>query len=162
MRKTVFLDRDGLINVKAPEHDYIKTPLEFKLLERVSEAVRLLNDNGYLVIVVTNQRGIARGLMTAEDVDRIHLYMCEELSRHGAHLDGIYVCPHNNGECTCRKPDIGLFLKAAEDHLIDKKASWMVGDSDSDVLAGKRFGIRTIKTTDLYSAVLEILEKDKI
>jgi len=161
LRKTVFLDRDGLINVKAPEHDYIKSPSDFKLLKKVPEAVKLLNDNGYLVLVVTNQRGIARGLMTVRDLERIHSYMSEELSKCGAHVDGIYVCPHNNGECTCRKPDIGLLLKAAADHPIDKASSWMIGDSDSDVLAGERFGVRTVKTEDLYSADLEILEKDK-
>lgn len=156
--KTVFLDRDGLINQQAPEHDYIKSWEDFCFLPGVPEAIHKLNVAGYLVFVVTNQRGIARGMMRMEDVATIHEQMCRELARDGAFIQKVYVCPHEIGTCTCRKPDIGLFLQAEQEFEIDKQNSWMIGDSDSDVQAGKNYGIRTIKTKSLASAVSQILE----
>lgn len=159
MYKAVFLDRDGLINRQASEHNYIKTWSEFQFLPGVSGAIGRLNRAGYLVLIVTNQRGVARGMMTMEDVDRIHERMCQELSGSGAYVDGIYVCPHETGVCTCRKPDIGLFIQAEREFEIDKEQSWMVGDSDSDVEAGRRYGVRTIKTRNLNNAVNMILEE---
>ena len=120
----------------------------------------MLNLAGYLVLIITNQRGIARGLMSAADLQGIHEKMCEELQLRGAHIDGIYVCPHDIGQCHCRKPDIGLFLQAERDFQIDKAGSWMVGDSDSDVQAGKNYGIKTIKTTSLTVAADEIIKKE--
>lgn len=157
MHKTVFLDRDGLINQQAPEHDYIKSWGEFHFLPGVAGAIRRLNDAGYLVLVVTNQRGVARGMMSMSDVDEIHETMCRTLDEAGAHIEKVYVCPHESGTCNCRKPDIGLFLQAEQDFEIDKQHSWMVGDSDSDVEAGQRYGIKTIKTQSLISAAEMIL-----
>lgn len=159
MHKVVFLDRDGVINRKAAPHDYIKSWKEFVFLPGVIDAIRQLNEAGYLVLLVTNQRGIARGLMRHEDVEEIHRNMCRKLEMGGGHIEGIYVCPHDIGECTCRKPDIGLFLKAEKDYEIDKEASWMVGDSISDVQAGKKYGIKTILTDHLQEAVNMILHK---
>lgn len=161
MHKAVFLDRDGLINVQAPPHQYITRWEEFRFLPGVPEAIRRLNEAGYLVLIVSNQRGVARGMMTMEAVEDIHRHMCAALAKAGAHIDGIYVCPHNEGECHCRKPEIGLFLQAERDFPIDKSQSWMVGDSDTDTEAGRRYGVRTIKTTSLPEAVKEILESDK-
>lgn len=158
MHKTVFLDRDGLINQQAPEHDYIKSWQEFRFLPGVPEAIRKLNEAGYLVLVVTNQRGVARGMMSMDTVNEIHETMCRELNHVGAHIQKVYVCPHESGTCTCRKPDIGLFLQAEREFEIDKSGSWMIGDGDSDVKAGQRFGVRTIKTTSLISAVEQILK----
>lgn len=158
MYKTVFLDRDGLLNRQAPEHDYIKSWDDFQFLPGVSEAIRKLNEAGYLVLVVTNQRGVARGMMRMEDVDAIHDRMCQELAARGAIIRKVYVCPHEVGACTCRKPDIGLFLQAERDFEIDKENSWMVGDGDSDVEAGRRYGVKTIKTQSLISATEIILE----
>lgn len=142
--KTVFLDRDGVINVKAPEGDYIKSWGEFHFLPGAIEAIRLLNDHNWHVVIITNQRGIARHLMTMHDLNKIHFFMEEELQNHGAHVDGIYVCPHEKGTCHCRKPDIGLFLQAEQEFPVDKSKSWMVGDSESDIKAGRNYGIRTI------------------
>lgn len=161
MYKTVFLDRDGLINQKAPEHDYIKSWEEFRFLPGVAEAIRRLNDAGYLVLVVTNQRGVARGMMSMSAVDEIHKAMCRALDEAGAHIEKVYVCPHEAGTCNCRKPDIGLFLQAERDFEIDRQHSWMVGDSDSDVEAGQRYGVRTIQTTSLPFAVMQILKSDQ-
>ena len=144
LRKCVFLDRDGVINVKAPDGDYIRKWKDFKFLPGAIEAIQVLNKNGWLTIIVTNQRGIALGLMTKKDVDNIHAKMQLQLARHSAHIDKILVCPHNKGACNCRKPNIGLFLQAESFYSIDKAFSWMIGDSESDVEAGKRFGINTI------------------
>lgn len=161
MRKAVFLDRDGLINVQAPPHRYITKWEDFRFQTGVAESIRALNEAGYLVLVVTNQRGVARGMMTLEMVKDVHRHMCAALSEAGAHIDGIYICPHNEGECHCRKPEIGLFLQAERDFPIDKAASWMVGDNDTDVEAGCRYGVRTILTTKLPEAVEKILKRDK-
>lgn len=157
MRKTVFLDRDGLINERAAPHQYITRWEDFRFLPGVPESIRTLNEAGYLVLVVTNQRGVASGIMTIEAVEDIHRQMCRSLVEAGAHIDRIYVCPHDVGQCTCRKPDIGLFLQAEKEFPIDKNCSWMVGDSDTDVEAGRRYGVRSIQTTSLPDAVAQIL-----
>jgi len=142
---TVFLDRDGVLNRKAPDGDYVKTWDEFAWLPGAREAVRLLNVAGILTVVVTNQRGVARGLMTAEDVISIHRRMQEELHQLGARLDGIYFCPHEVGECRCRKPEIGLFLQArSELPEIDFSRSFMVGDSLADMEAAHRIRARPV------------------
>ena len=161
MRKAVFLDRDGLINIKAPEHDYIKNWCEFCFLPGVAQAIKLLNDSGYLVVIVTNQRGVARGAMTLEDVESIHAKMCSYLRSCGAKIDAIYVCPHEAGTCNCRKPQTGMLVKAENDFGIDKEKSWMIGDSDSDIECAKRFGIAAVKSTDLAGAVKRILGEVK-
>lgn len=160
MHKAMFLDRDGLINKSAPLHEYIQSWEQFEFLPNVQQAIRKLNDAGYFVIIVTNQRGVARGLMTLEDVSEIHKQMCSELDKAGAHIDGIYVCPHENGTCNCRKPDTGLLLMAEQDFDIDKAYSWLIGDSETDRQAALKYGIRAIVTTDLLSAVNQILEDE--
>ena len=161
MNKTVFLDRDGLINKKAPEHEYICKFEDFEFLPGVKDAVSRLTKAGFTVIVITNQRGIARNKVTRAQVDEIHRLMCEALDAVGAHISAVYVCPHNIGECRCRKPDIGMFLMAENDFEIDKTNSWMVGDSISDVEAGRNYGVRTILTDDLSRAA-EIILSDNL
>lgn len=142
--KMIFLDRDGVINRKAPPHDYIKSVNEFQLLSGAGEAIHLLNAAGYKVVIVTNQRGIARGLMTMKDLNQIHQFMKKELLSFDAHIDDIFVCPHDIGQCHCRKPDIGLFLQAEKNFKINKDKSYMIGDSRTDIEAGKNYGIKTI------------------
>lgn len=144
MQKAAFLDRDGVINERVAIHDYIRKWEDFRFLGQAAEAIALLNRSGYLVVLVSNQRGVARGLLTMDTVDAIHRNMRAELARRGARIDGIYVCPHDVGECRCRKPDIGLFLQAEREFEIDKTASWMVGDEETDVEAGRNYGVRTI------------------
>lgn len=158
-RKTVFLDRDGVLNVCAPPHAYIRTWEEFRFLPGAVEGVRKLNEAGFLVLVVTNQRGVARGMLSLEDVNAIHRRMLRELERQGARIDGVYVCSHNEGECSCRKPKIGLFLQAEAEFCIDKSASWMVGDSWSDEEAGRRYGVNVIRTDNLLSAAEQIISR---
>ncbi len=143
--QTVFLDRDGVLNRKAPEGEYVSRWDLFHPLPGAIEAVRKLNEAGLRVYVVTNQRGVALGLYTMDDVDRLHARLQEELRSHGAHVDGIFVCPHDKNACNCRKPLSGLFEQARALHPeIDFYTSVMVGDSLSDIEAGVRLGMRTI------------------
>jgi D-glycero-D-manno-heptose 1,7-bisphosphate phosphatase len=145
MNKAAFLDRDGVINKKAPDDGYITRWEDFEFLTGVADAIALLNRSGFLVIVITNQRGIAKGLFSVADLTRIHINMSEELASTGAHLDAIYFCPHDyDPPCSCRKPAPGMLLTAAAEHQIDLKNSWMIGDSDSDREAGTRAGCRTM------------------
>jgi D-glycero-D-manno-heptose 1,7-bisphosphate phosphatase len=160
-----FLDRDGTINVKAGgKGNYVERPEQLVLLAGAAPAVRRLNDAGLKVIVITNQRGIALGRMTHEDLDRVHARMSELLaSEAGAHVDDIFYCPHEIDACDCRKPDVGLFLQAKERWPeIDLAASAMVGDSENDVIAGRSLGMTSIwlgtDAPDLAAAVDQLLE----
>src|SRR5437764_5571819 len=135
---TVFLDRDGTINVRAPVGDYVKTWDEFQFLPGAPEAIRGLADEGLRVIVVTNQRGIARGLMTAANLDEIHARMLDELA--GA-VSAVYYCPHDEGACDCRKPRTGMFVRAAHQFPeIELARSAVIGDSAVDVEAARAVG----------------------
>ena len=141
MTKAVFLDRDGVINRKAPEGQYVTRWEEMEFLPGAHEAVAKLNRAGFLVVVVSNQRCVARGLVTSAEVDAMHARMRNEFETSGAKLDAIYFCPHeNNPACDCRKPRPGMLFQAAQTHDVDLTASWMVGDSDSDVEAGRTAG----------------------
>jgi histidinol-phosphate phosphatase family protein len=143
--KAAFLDRDGVINKKAPGEGYITRAKDFEILPGVPEAIKLLRRAGFLVIVVTNQRGIARGLYTVSDLSQIHAKMKSDLEASGAHVDAIYFCPHDKEPpCSCRKPAPGMLLTAAAEHRIDLPNSWMIGDSESDKEAGSRAGCRTV------------------
>jgi D-glycero-D-manno-heptose 1,7-bisphosphate phosphatase len=149
MKKAVFLDRDGVINRKASEGQYVTTWGEMEFLPGVHEAVRLLNQAGFFVVVVSNQRCVAKGLITTFELDRLHARMRSEFALEGAKLDAIYYCPHENEPpCTCRKPQPGLLLEAARVHEIDLAKSWMIGDSERDVKAGMAAGCRTARVTE--------------
>lgn len=140
-----FLDRDGTINRKAPAGDYIKSPAELELLPRAAAGVRRLNERGVKVIVVTNQRSIARRLMTDRDLAAVHDHLQAELARQGARIDAILYCPHDNGVCDCRKPGVGMFLAArAADPSLDFARAAVVGDSDTDVAAGRALAMTTV------------------
>ena len=144
-RKTVFLDRDGTI---AMDVNYCSKPEDFELLLGVAEAIHLLNTEGFQVVVITNQSGIARGYFTVEVLAQIHNKMRAELARYGAHVDAIYYCPHHPDECCeCRKPKTGLFQQAARELDLDLSRSFMVGDTQMDIGAGKALGCRTILVT---------------
>lgn len=151
-QKAVFLDRDGTINEYV---GFLRDIREFRLLPGVSEAIKAINASGYLAIVVTNQPVIARGEVTYAELNMIHRKMQTLLGQEGAYLDGIYFCPHHphkgyEGEipelkidCDCRKPKPGMLIRAAEEYHIDLSASWMVGDGENDILAGKAAGCKT-------------------
>jgi D-glycero-D-manno-heptose 1,7-bisphosphate phosphatase len=143
--KTVFLDRDGVLNAKAPEGEYVWRWEDFHLLDGVSEAIARLNRAGLRVIVVTNQRGVALGLYTVTNVEALHTHLEQFLSGQGAHIDAFYICPHDRGECNCRKPLPGLFEQAAAHYReISAAKSVMVGDSLVDIEFGRGLGMKTI------------------
>jgi D-glycero-D-manno-heptose 1,7-bisphosphate phosphatase len=149
LRKAIFLDRDGVINRKLPENAYVRGPAEFEFLPGSIEALSVLRALGFLLIVTTNQRGIGRGLMTETDLHAVHEHMISELLKNHIHLDGVYHCPHDVYEqCGCRKPEPGMILKASAELCVDVARSYMVGDSPSDVAAGRRAGTRTVRIGD--------------
>lgn len=143
--RAVLLDRDGTINVKAPEGEYITAPEQLELLPGSGEAIAELVRAGIPVVVVTNQRGIARGLMTEADLAAIHDHLSELLSAHGGHITAFLHCPHERATCACRKPGT-LMLRQAQALLgLDTLAQTvMIGDALSDVEAGRRAGARSI------------------
>lgn len=152
-QRAVFLDRDGTINKYI---GFLKSIDDFELIDGVAEAIRMINEKGYLGIVVTNQPVIARGELSLEELYKIHNKMETLLGNKGAYLDAVYFCPHHtdkgfSGEipelkikCGCRKPKPGMLLKAAEDFNINLNESWMAGDSKTDVIAGKAAGCKTV------------------
>jgi D-glycero-D-manno-heptose 1,7-bisphosphate phosphatase len=157
MNKAVFLDRDGVISrlIYHQESGAIDSPFtvsQFQLLPGVGEAISLLNTQGYKVIVVTNQPGIAKNHFSLDTLDQMHRLMRDELKASKAVLDGIYYCPHHpEGDnllyrmvCQCRKPEPGLLVRAARDLGVDLSQCYMVGDSLTDVQAGQRAGCRTV------------------
>jgi D-glycero-D-manno-heptose 1,7-bisphosphate phosphatase len=142
----VFLDRDGTLNMKAPEGSYVTGPGELRLLAGVGRAVRRLNDAGLLVLCVTNQRGVALGTMTMGAVHGVNRELQRRLRRSGARVGRFYVCPHEAGTCNCRKPLPGLLLQAKADYPWLRLANCvMVGDTEHDVTAGLAAGAAAIR-----------------
>ena len=151
-QKAIFLDRDGTINRYV---GFLRDIDDFELIDGVSQAIASINQSEFLSIVVTNQPVIARGEVTEDELSEIHSKMETLLGKDGAYIDDIYYCPHHphkgyEGEiealkidCTCRKPKPGMLLQAAKDHNIDLVESWMIGDSENDILAGKAAGCKT-------------------
>mgnify|MGYP002469293140 FL=1 len=152
-QKAIFLDRDGTINKYV---GFLRNIDDFELIDGVAEAIRKINESGYLAVVVTNQPVVARGEVSFEELEEIHSKMETLLGKEGAYLDAIYYCPHHphkgyEGErpelkidCDCRKPKPGMLLKAAEDFNIDLSKSWMVGDGENDIQAGINAGCKTV------------------
>lgn len=147
---TVFLDRDGTINRRAAKACYIEKPEQFVWLEGAKEAVRLLKESGYRVILVTNQPGIARGNLTEDTLARIHEKMQEDLKRDtGYQIDAIYYCPHNWDEgCECRKPKSGMLYQAQKDYSLNLTECILIGDDDRDIEAGMAADCRTYQVTE--------------
>ncbi len=144
MRRCVFFDRDGIVNRYRGE-GYVEHWGEFELLPEFPDVLRLVQSAGYDAVIVTNQRGVALGVMSRESVDDIHRRLAEVLrSTYGLELLDILVCPHHEGTCECRKPRPGMLLEAAERHGIDLPLSWMIGDSERDIGAGRQAGCRCI------------------
>jgi len=142
---TVFLDRDGVLNRKLPEGRYVTRWSEFDPLPGVGEAIALLNRAGLRVIVLSNQRGIALGLYTVDDVRQIHATFQASLAAYSAHVDAFYFCPHDKLQCDCRKPLPGLFHQARSDFpAIDAASSLMIGDSLSDIEFARRLGMSKV------------------
>lgn len=157
--KAVFLDRDGVINKE--RSDYVKSISELEIFPNVAKNITILKDAGFLVIVITNQSAVNRGLVTHETINQIHNSIQDHLKKYGTFLDDFYYCPHTPDEnCNCRKPKSGLLQKAILELNIDLKSSWMIGDCDTDIEAAGSIGCKAIKINDSFSldkAVKKIL-----
>ena len=148
-QKAFFLDRDGTV---IKHFELMRSSSQLKLLPRASQAIKTMNDRGFLVFLVSNQPVIARGLATPEEVEVIHDNLKEKLRQSGARIDAVYFCPHHPNadvkkyriKCRCRKPSPGMILKAVKEFNIDPKKSFMVGDAMIDIVAGKRAGLKTV------------------
>lgn len=165
----VFLDRDGVINQQAATHEYITEWENFIILPGVYEALKLLNASGYKVFIVTNQRCVARKITSLEKVNDLHEKMLHDLAIHECHVDGIYICPHDvSDNCKCRKPAPGLLLQVQEyleenfSCTVNKSLSWIIGDSQSDVEAGRSYGINTILITHNNEPAMKNLTAENI
>lgn len=164
-RKVIFLDRDGTLNVRPPKACYIESPDDFVWLPGAREAVKKLKENGYEIVLISNQPGIARGRLTEQALEDIHRKMQNELKEVGANIDHIYYCPHNWDEgCECRKPKPGMLFSAQKDLSIDLTKCWMIGDDERDMHAGGDAGCKCILVSEqhpLSEAVDFILKIDK-
>jgi histidinol-phosphate phosphatase family protein len=144
-RKILFLDRDGVINVKAPKAEYITSWSDFRFLPGAIDALSQLSEAGYELYIITNQPGLARGMVTEASLADIHDRMVAELDQHGVSIKAIYHCPHSWDEgCECRKPKPGILYQAAREHNIDLTRAVFVGDDERDMEAGDAVGLRTI------------------
>jgi len=163
LRRAVFLDRDGTIN---EEVGYLSKLEQLKLLPRSAAAIRMLNQRGIPVIVVTNQSGVARGYFGEDFVQALHDCLQMQLNSVDAHIDAFYYCPHHPAEgldpyrrvCACRKPEAGMLLQASRELRIDLSRSYMVGDVMKDVRAGKKAGTKSILVLTGYGANEQIQE----
>lgn len=141
--KVVFLDRDGVINRN--RDDYVKTIDEFEFLPGALEGLVKLKEAGCKVVIVSNQAGVGRGLISQDELERITNTMLTKIELNGGEIAGVYYCVHRKDEgCGCRKPEPGLFLKAREELGLDSASSFLIGDTESDICAGYRAGCTTI------------------
>lgn len=146
MQEAVFLDRDGVINeVLSHRVRFVNKPSDFYLLEGVGEAIKSLNNMGFKVFVVTNQGGVGLGYMKESALEEVHQKMRDDLAAFGARIDDIAYCPHKpRASCACRKPGAQMLFDLAEKHGVSLRKSYMVGDRDQDIEAGKRAGTKTV------------------
>jgi len=149
---TLFLDRDGVINVKL-DGQYVKNPDEFEFMIGAKAAITKLSKIFNRIFIVTNQQGIAKGIMSYNDLGVLHEYMLSELKKNGGVVDKIYYCPHlATKTCNCRKPNPGMIQQAIIDFPEIKVAeSYLIGDSDTDILAGNKMGLITVKVDNEYT-----------
>ncbi len=148
-KKVVFLDRDGTLNRRPPRAQYITRPDDFIWLDGAREAVRLIKEKGYSIYLVTNQPGIARGMLEPEMLGRIHEKLRRELQETGVDIDDIFVCPHGWDEgCDCRKPKPGMLYQAQKKYSLDLTRSWLIGDDERDIAAGEAAGCSCLQVTE--------------
>lgn len=145
MRKCVFFDRDGVVN-ESPGPGYVERWEDFRLLPGFADALAAAREAGYEAVIFTNQRGVALGRVSEAEIERIHRNLRRQLERENglSFLDILY-CPHDEGQCECRKPKPGMLLEAARRHDIDLARSWVVGDGERDIAAGLAAGCRTLR-----------------
>lgn len=162
--KAVFLDRDGTVNCDEG-HYYIYKPEDVVFNPGVIEGLKRLKEAGFLLFIVTNQSGIAKGIYSHEDVKKVHDYMCKMFSAQGISIEKIYYCPHHESmaTCICRKPSPYMINSAIEEFHIDKTRSWLIGSGLRDIKAAEAAGIRSVKihkNQDITPAIDKILEEE--
>ena len=166
MKKAVFIDRDGVIN-SDEGHYYIYRVADFKINPDVVEGLKMLKQAGFELIIVTNQGGVAKGIYTIEDVNEVHQYLKNQLSKDDIQILDIKVCPHHESVsvCTCRKPSPEMILQAIKKHNIDANHSYLIGDSKRDIEAGERAGLKRCfkinSNESILSACQQIIEEEK-
>ncbi|HEY4785372.1 MAG TPA: HAD family hydrolase [Bacteroidales bacterium] len=145
MNKAIFLDRDGVVNVERGEYTWRIE--DFKLTIGLIDFIKAVQKQGFLVIVISNQGGIGKGVYTMDDVEKAHRYLQDELKKENIELTDIYYCPHHPkaGKCLCRKPESIMLEKAIARYQVDIKNSYFIGDTERDIEAGNRVGLTTIK-----------------
>ncbi|MFA6760788.1 MAG: HAD family hydrolase [Sulfuricurvum sp.] len=166
--KALLLDRDGVINI---EKNYLYKAKDLEFVDGIFDLVRHFKTQGYKVVVVTNQSGIARGYYTEADLAKLHSFIADEFSKNGASIDAFYHCPHHpdfSGECECRKPKSGMILQAKKDLVLELASSILVGDSERDIEAGLGAGVKqsyllsntatTSKATKIVKNLKEIID----
>ena len=164
-RPAAFLDRDGVLNV---DRGYTHKPEQLEWIDGAPEAVRLLNEAGYYVLVITNQSGVARGFYDEAAVKSFHLHMQDSLAARGAHVDAFYYCPHHpegtvkslSIRCHCRKPEPGMLEQAAREWPIDLGSSFLIGDKDDDIAAATAFNIRGINFDFRKDSLLDFVRRE--
>jgi len=164
-RPAAFLDRDGVLNI---DHGYAHRPDQIEWIEGAAEAVRILNEAEYYVLVVTNQSGVARGLYDEASVRSLHTHMQNVLSAQGARIDAFYYCPHHPEgtikslavQCRCRKPGPGMLEQAAREWPIDIGASFLIGDRDNDIAAAAAFNIRGIRFDSRTTSLVDVVRRE--
>lgn len=165
-QKYIFIDRDGTLNVRPPRACYIERPEDFVWLDGAKEAVKMLKDAGYFIILISNQPGIARGNLTEDTLLQIHEKMQNDLKNIGAKIDRIYYCPHNwDDGCECRKPKPGMFYMAQKEYSIDLTKCYMIGDDERDMEAGQTAGLKCLlvdEKTSLIDHVETIVNEKEI
>lgn len=160
-QRYIFLDRDGVTNERPPKAEYVCKPEDFKWITGSKEAVKRLNDAGYFIIMISNQAGIARGVMTEEDFNKVQDKMSSDLAEIGAHIDAVYYCPHGwDDECECRKPKPGMLYQAQKDYSINLTECVLIGDDERDIMTAHNANMKGILVTEDYtleSAVNDVL-----
>lgn len=159
MNKTVFLDRDGVINNNSA-HYYVYLEDQLELNPDIEKAIAKLKQHGYLVIVVSNQGGISKGIYSKTDVDKLHRLMINKIEDFGGTIDDIYYCPHHSDieQCICRKPNSLMIEKAIAVHKVDVKRSYLIGDGTRDIEAGRKVGLHCF-LSEANKSILPIVNK---
>jgi D-glycero-D-manno-heptose 1,7-bisphosphate phosphatase len=154
-RPTVILDRDGVLNERPPRAEYVRTPADFRWLDGSLESLRMFTTSGYRIIVISNQAGIGRGVMTEADLAAVHERMVREAADAGATIDAIYHCPHDWDEgCTCRKPAPGMLFEAQHEHQLDLSRTPFIGDDERDGEAAAAAGAPYLAVTDTVPLII--------
>ncbi len=165
MQRAFFIDRDGVVN-SDKGHYYIHRKEDFVFNPDIEQALAAIKKAGFLLVLITNQGGVAKGEYTELDVEQVHEYMQKHLQQFNAHFDAIYYCPHHHSvsACDCRKPKPGMILKAANDLNIHLPQSYLIGDSSRDIEAGEAAGLKQSylvnKNTSIYNLVAQILSQE--